>query len=218
MKRYLGLALLPFVAVLLVACATTGNNGEQAATENGQSAGQQQANMNWYGGEAYQGAPNLELTAAFLRAGDGAQDFSFGAVLVKLIGANNVNVEIANLMNRYGEEDVEDFLGGMRYLVNNGVQQLNDAGTSLPPAPAELKNVALAKALIDAGTGPDGIFWAGRMFDVLLSHDVHVQAMTDMQATFGAKVGMRTHKILNQLMYDIADALNMDDVHRAPFH
>src|SRR5699024_9153675 len=183
----------------------------------GQGSGHQ-ANTNWYGGAAYTGAPNLNLTVAFLRAGGGGQDFRFGVVLIALIGADNVNIEIENLKNRYGEEHVEDFLGGFRYIINDGVRELTRAGTTLPPAPAKLKGVALARALIDAGTGPDSVFWAGRLFDVLLSHDVHVQAMTDLEATFGGKVGLRTHKILNQLMYDIADALNMHEIDRAPVH
>lgn len=217
MKRFVMLVVAAFVAVVLAGCAPPGAGNQQFGAH-GSAASGQQANVNWYGGAIYHGAPDLQLTAALLRAGSGGPSFSVANVLIELIGADNVNIEIANLKNRYGKEAVDDFLGGLRYTINDGMQQLTRAGTTLPPAPADLQGKELARALIKAGTGPDGIFWTGRLLDTLLSHDVHVQVMTDLEATFGTEVDVRMHKIMNQLMADIARALSMRDVHRAPFH
>jgi len=169
------------------------------------------AGMNWFGGPVYSGPPALEATAALVKAGGGADNFSFAAALVSMLGQETVDKEVASLNAKYGEAAVQTFITGMDYAVKQGLKRADEAGVTLPaPAPAE--GPALAKALIEAGTVSDGTFWSGYLFDKALSHDIHNQVMGDIESAHGADMDMAVHKILNQAMYDVAQALGMKNV------
>lgn len=173
--------------------------------------------MNWFGGPVYDGPPALEATAALVAAGGGADNFTFPAALVSMLGQDTVNAEVAKLNKQYGEEKVQAFINGMTFAVNDGLKRATEAGVTLPAAPADLTGTKLAKALVDAGT-VDGTFWAGRLFDVALSHKIHNQVMADIEAKFGRDADENTHRLLNQAMYDVAQALGMKNVGLASLH
>ena len=174
--------------------------------------------MNWFGGPTYNGAPALDVTAALVKAGGGAADFSFSTALVSMLGEKTVNAEVAKLTKQYGEKNVTDFVNGMTFAVKAGLKRATEAGVTLPAAPADLKGAKLASTLVVAGTVPDGTWWSGYLFDKALSHDIHVKVMQDIDAKFGHGADENTHKILNQAMFDVAQALKMKDVKLAPLH
>jgi hypothetical protein len=174
--------------------------------------------MNWFGGPTYGGAPALEATAALVAAGGGASNFSFSKALVSMLGEKTVNAEVAKLNKQYGEKNVTNFINGMTFAVNAGLKRATAAGVKLPAAPADLKGAKLAEALVKAGTAPDGVWWSGYLFDVALSHDIHVGVMQDIDAKFGHGADENTHKILNQAMYDVAQALKVPNVKLASLH
>ncbi|MCK9554160.1 hypothetical protein, partial [Aquamicrobium sp.] len=68
---------------------------------------------NMFGGASYQGEPALAVTSALVKAGGGADDFSFAKALVNMLGQDTVEAEIAKLNKQYGEEDVQTFIEGM---------------------------------------------------------------------------------------------------------
>lgn len=173
---------------------------------------------NWFGGPVYDGEPALEVTAALVEAGGGAEDFSFAAALVSMLGEQTVNAEVAKLNEQYGEQAVNDFIDGMTFAVKDGLKRATEAGVSLPPPPADLKGAKLAETLVSAGTAPDGTWWSGYLFDKALSHAIHNQVMADIEAKFGRDADENTHRILNQAMYDVAQALGHEDVKLAPLH
>ncbi|MDN5882149.1 MAG: hypothetical protein L0H37_07240, partial [Nitrosospira sp.] len=173
---------------------------------------------NWFGGPIYNGEPALAATAALVRAGGGADNFSFAQALVSMLGQETVNAEVAKLNAQYGEEAVKLFISGMDYAVKTGLKLATNAGITLPEAPADLKGVALAKALVKAGTADDGVFWSGHLFDVALSHNLHNAVMADIEANVSHQADKSTHQILNQAMFDVAQALGMSDVKLASFH
>lgn len=177
-----------------------------------------QATVNWYGGPAYLGAPSLEATAALVKAGGGAAQFSFAQALVSMLGEKTVNAEVAKLEKQYGKKNVADFISGMDYAVKTGLKLATEAGVKLPAAPANLEGVALAKALVAAGTTADGTFWSGALFDHALSHDLHNQVMLDIDKHLGGPADQNVHRILNQAMYDVAQALGMTHVQLASLH
>ena len=177
-----------------------------------------QAEMNWFGGPVYSGAPALEVTAALVQAGGGANDFSFSKALVSMLGEKTVNAEVAKLNKQYGKQSVDNFINGMTFAVQDGLKRATEAGVKLPPAPADLKGVKLAETLVHAGTTPDGTWWAGYLFDKALSNPIHVKVMVDIDAKFGHGADENTHKILNQAMYDVAQALKISGVKLAPLH
>ena len=177
-----------------------------------------QSAMNWFGGASYTGAPALDVTAALVEAGGGASNFSFSKALVSMLGEKTVNAEVAKLTKQYGEKNVTDFINGMTFAVNDGLKRATAAGVKLPAAPADLKGAKLASTLVSAGTAEDGTWWSGLLFDKALSHDIHVQVMQDIDAKFGHGADENTHKILNQAMYDVAQALKVKGVKLASLH
>lgn len=183
-----------------------------------QMAQKAQSGSNWFGGPIYSGAPALEATAALVEAGGGAGDFSFAKALVSMLGQKTVDAEVAKLTKQYGEASVNGFINGMTFAVTDGLKRATEAGVKLPAAPADLKGVKLAEALVKAGTAPDGTFWSGYLFDKALSHDIHVQVMIDTDVKSDHAADENTHKVLNQAMYDVAQALKMSDVKLAPLH
>ncbi len=172
---------------------------------------------NWFGGPIYNGAPALTVTAALVKAGGGAEHFTFPAALVAMLGEKTVNAEVAKLQKQYGKKAVTEFINGMTWDVHDGLKRATEAGVKLPAAPADLKGAKLAATLVSAGT-VDGTFWSGQLFDKALSHFIHVQVMADVDAKFSHANDMNTHKILNQAMYDVAQVLGHKDVKLASLH
>lgn len=220
MKRYFLFATAAAVAALFALGAIAAQYGHNQSTQQQKQTMHQQHKQvtNWYGGPAYLGPPSLKATAALVRAGGGAEQFSFQKALVNMLGEQAVNAEVAKLQKQYGKKAVTGFISGMDYAVKDGLKRATQAGVKLPEAPADLKGVTLAKALIKAGTAEDGTFWAGRLFDHALSHKLHNQVMTDINKNVSAQADKRTHKILNQAMYDVAQKLGMKDVKLASLH
>ena len=173
--------------------------------------------INMFGGPSYQGEPALDVTAALVKAGGGADDFSFATALVSMLGQDTVDAEVAKLNEQYGEEEVQTFISGMDMAIAYSLKRAGEAGIALPE-PADLSGVELAKTLVQAGTTPDGTFWSGHLFDKAISYPLHNQVMGDINATAGYEADKTTHKILNQAMYDVAQALGMSDVKLAELH
>lgn len=176
------------------------------------------ATTNWFGGPIYNGQPALEATAALVKAGGGAENFSFSAALVSMLGEKTVHAEVAKLTRQYGAKSATAFIDGMTFAVKDGLKRATEQGVKLPDAPANLTGADLAKALVKAGTAPDGTFWSGYLFDKALSHPIHMAVMADIDAHSGHAADENTHKILNQAMYDVAQALGMKDVKLASLH
>lgn len=174
--------------------------------------------MNWFGGVTYSGAPALNVTAALVAAGGGADHFNFATALVSMLGQDTVNAEVAKLTKQYGKTATDNFIAGMTFAVNDGLKRATEAGVKLPAAPADLRGAKLAGTLVTAGTTPDGSWWSGYLFDKALSHDIHVQVMQDIDAKFGHGADENTHRILNQAMYDVARALKVKGVKLASLH
>ena len=174
--------------------------------------------MNWFGGPVYSGAPMLEVTAALVEAGGGAANFSFATALVSMLGQKTVDAEVAKLTKQYGKENVTNFINGMTFAVTDALKRATEAGVKLPAPPADLKGVKLAHALVSAGTAPDGTWWSGYLFDKTLSHDIHNQVMVDIDTKYGHGADENTHKLLNQAMYDVAQALKVEGVKLAALH
>lgn len=176
------------------------------------------AGMNWFGGPVYTGAPALDVTAALVEAGGGAASFDFAKALVSMLGEKTVNAEVAKLNKQYGEKNMANFLEGMSFAIHAGLNRATEAGVKLPAAPADLKGIKLAQTLVSAGTAPDGVWWSGYLFDKALSNPLHVKVMIDIDAKYGHGADQDTHKILNQAMFDVAQALKVPGEKLAPLH
>lgn len=188
------------------------------ATADTKDAAAMMMGSNWFGGAVYSGEPALAATAALLKAGGGAEKFSFKTALVAMLGEKTVNAEIEKLTKQYGADQVKGFIGGMDFAVKDAAKQVTAKGITLPAPPAALTGTELAKTLVEAGTAPDGTFWSGYLFDKALSHDIHMATMINIDKAVGHEADETTHKILNQAMYDVAQALGLKDVKLATLH
>jgi hypothetical protein len=225
------------VAFVLSACSNSGSNDKSAVSERQNAvAASDSASVasaaaatpvvttygsdttNWFGGPIYSGDPALGATAALVKAGGGAEHFSFATALVSMLGKKTVDAEVTRLTTQYGKANVDNFVDGMSATVTDGLKRATEKGVKLPTPPADLHGVVLAKALVKAGTAPDGIFWSGYLFDKALSHPIHVIAMADIDAKLNHGADENTHKILNQAMYDVAQALGDKSVKLSPLH
>lgn len=228
-----------FMALSLSACNKSGSTGQSATEPASQAPASTESNVastsstassstmpsstygsattNWFGGPIYSGEPALAVTAALVKAGGGADNFSFSTALVAMLGEDTVNGEVAKLTDQYGKTNVDDFVNGMTFAVNDALKRATEQGIKLPE-PADLSGAKLASALVEAGTAPDGTFWSGYLFDKALSHALHVQVVADIDAKYSHAADENTHKILNQAMYDVAQALGHKDVKLAPLH
>lgn len=187
------------------------------AADQATPAGHEQQTINMFGGPAYHGEPALAVTAALIKAGGGADNFSFANALVAMLGQKTVNAEVAKLTQQYGKDQVNTFIGGIDTAIAYSLKRATEAGINLPE-PADLSGTALAKTLVKAGITPNGTFWSGYFFDSAISHQLHNQVMVDINANEGYEADKITHKILNQAMYDVAQALGMKDVKLAKLH
>ncbi|MEO8564580.1 MAG: hypothetical protein ABI601_21075, partial [bacterium] len=200
------LAVVGVSAVALVSSACNKSGSDKSAASDGQNAAaasdSQHAAVasaaatkavattygsdttNWFGGPIYNGDPALGATAALVKAGGGAENFSFAKALVSMLGEKTVNAEVAKLTQQYGKANVDNFVDGMTFAVTDGLKRATEKGVKLPEPPAALHGAALAKALVQAGTAPNGTFWSGYLFDKALSHPIHVAVMADIDAKF----------------------------------
>lgn len=176
------------------------------------------ATTNWFGGPVYNGEPDLQVTAALVKAGGGPHHFEFSTALVSMLGKKTVNQEVAKLTKQYGKKDVAGFLNGMTFAVDDALKCATEAGVKLPPAPVNLKGDKLASALVKAGSAPDCEWWSGYLLDKALSHKIHNEVMADIDQKYGHAYDENVHKILNQAMYDVAHALGHNNVQLASLH
>lgn len=166
-KHFYKLAVLGTTIALFTGAAWAQNGSPPT------SMTQPSANTNMFGGPIYSGDPALTVTAALVKAGGGAENFSFSKALVSMLGEKTVNAEVAKLQKQYGEQEVQTFITGMDYAVKDGLKRATEAGIKLPDAPADLHGMELARTLVTAGTAPDGVWWSGYLFDKALSHKLH---------------------------------------------
>lgn len=176
------------------------------------------APVSWFGGPVYQGAPALDVTAALVKAGGGAENFTFPAALVSMLGQKTVDSEVAKLKKQYGDEKVNQFIEGMTFAVKDGLKRATEAGVKLPAAPENLHGAALANTLVKAGTASDNVWWSGVLFDKALSNKIHMIVMADIEAKHNRAYDENIHRLLNQAMYDVAQALGHKDVKLASLH
>jgi hypothetical protein len=171
-----------------------------------------------WGGPTYTGAPELALTASLVQAGGGAGQFSVVKALDSMVGARLVDVEVAKLTKQYGKATVGIWVKAFNAAVEDALQVAAKRGVKLPQA--TLTGKPLAVALVKTGTTPDGTFWAGWLYDNLLTHAIHDQVMTDLEQNpaYGVNDDATLHAINNQAFYDLAHALGDTSVKLASFH
>jgi hypothetical protein len=153
----------------------------------------------------YLGRPDLSLTAAVVAAGGGARHFNALALLAKLTGPEDI-VEVARLTRRFGKVRVATFAATFDRAIDDALVTAAKAAVSLPRPPAYLADGGhLSAALIVAGTMRDGRFDVGYMLEHLVSRNIHVAIMHQLNANtdVGHQRNADFHIILTALMMDL---------------
>lgn len=159
----------------------------------------------------YTGPPALPVTLSMIVAGGGPSDFHTIA-LVKTLAGDKTDAEVASLTQKFGKDKVANFLAVFDFVVADSLRIVKAKNVALPSAPnPDPKNgEALAGALWGAGfTGHS--FNVEVMLDRAVSHPIHDQVMTDIDAKFGIAADADYHAILNQAMHDLATVYNFDE-------
>ncbi|HZY97553.1 MAG TPA: hypothetical protein VFE35_10685 [Candidatus Cybelea sp.] len=154
----------------------------------------------------YLGTPDLPLTAAVVQAGGGAQHFDSLKLLGVLAGPNT-NAEVQSLTQRYGKERVAAFVVTFNHAIDDALVAATKAGVTLPdPSPGLAQDgKQLSGQLLEAGTMSDGRFDIGYMLEHLISRQIHVTIMQQLNADpdVGPQRNADFHVILTTVIQDL---------------
>jgi len=169
-----------------------------------------------YGGPSYGGAPALAVTASLVAAGGGAENYSTARALTAMVGKDLVTAEMAKLTKQYGAAKVQTWLTVFDFAVKDALKIATKAGVKLPKP--TLQGKELAAALVTAGADKDRTFYVEFLLDKVVSNKIHHQVMADIDAQFSPADDGEYHRITNQAMYDLAQALGAKQIKLAEFH
>ena len=206
-------------AMLVAGSLATGTSAFAAPMDTGKDTTDMGTMHGRFGGPVYTGSPALDVTAALVKAGGGAADFSTAKALVSMLGADTVKGEVAKLTAQYGKDEVDTWLKTFDFAVTDSLKIATGAGIKLPDAPEGMGGLKLAQTLVTAGTASD-TFQIEFLLDKAVSHGIHVQVMNDIDANknLGKLADLRYHQISNQAFYDVAQALGMKTVKLSDQH
>lgn len=157
----------------------------------------------------YTGAPALAVTLSMVMAGGGPSSFST-ATLLKTLTGPLFDAEVAKLTKQYGKDQVAQFLKTFDFVVADSLKIVKEKKVALPsePNPNPKDGKALAAALWSAGQTGQG-FNVEVMLDRAVSHPIHEQVMTDIDAKYGLAADAQYHAILTTAMKDLAAAYHL---------
>ncbi len=152
----------------------------------------------------YTGKPALPVTLSMVIAGGGPSNFST-LTLVKVLAGDKTDAEVAALKQKFGDQKVTNFVTIFPFVISDSLKIAKEKGVALPsaPNPDPSNGEALAGALWAAGQTGHG-FNVEVMLDRAVSHPIHEQVMTDIDAKYGLAADADYHAVLNQAMHDLA--------------
>jgi hypothetical protein len=106
---------------------------------------------------------------------------------------------------------VKSFLNVFTFVVDQSLRYVYGAKIALPaqPNPDPKDGKALAAALYKLGVTPSGRFDVEYMLDGLVSHDIHVRVMDDINANYGNAADASYHAVLTHAMLDLKGLYNL---------
>ncbi|HEY4439739.1 MAG TPA: hypothetical protein VGN14_04755 [Candidatus Elarobacter sp.] len=167
-------------------------------------------------GAIFTGTPDLNATISLVKLGGGPQDFSIAKALTAMVGSDVVTAEVTKLTRQYGKENVGNWLTVFDFSVRHAAASAMAAGVKFPEG--DLGGKTLAARLVTLGVdGNDGTFYYGTLLDHIVTHPIHEATMAAIDAKYGAALDANYHRITNQALYDLAQALGAKDVKPAAF-
>jgi hypothetical protein len=168
-------------------------------------------------GSVFSGTPDLAATISLVKLGGGPSTFSIAKALTAMVGPTLVTEEVTKLTKQYGKPAVDNWITVFDYSVQTAAATANAAGVKFPDA--NLGGKELAARLVMLGVpGNDGAFYHGTLLDHLVTHPIHETTMAAIDAKFSPALDANYHRITDQAMYDLAQALGAATVKLAAFH
>lgn len=157
----------------------------------------------------YTGAPALPVTLSMVIAGGGPGHFQT-TTLVGVLAGPKAGPEVASLTKKFGATKVGNFVKVFNFVVADTLKIVTAKHIALPktPSPDPKNGKALAAALWGAGQTGKG-FNVEVMLDRAVSHGIHDQVMTDIDAKYGLPADADYHAVLNQAMHDLASVYGL---------
>jgi len=157
----------------------------------------------------YTGAPALPVTLSMVIAGGGPANFQT-TTLVGVLAGPKAGPEVASLTKKFGATKVGNFVKVFNFVVADTLKIVAAKHIALPktPSPDPKNGKALAAALWGAGQTGHG-FNVEVMLDRAVSHGIHDQVMTDIDAKYGLAADADYHAVLNQAMHDLASVYGL---------
>lgn len=157
----------------------------------------------------YTGAPALPVTLSMVIAGGGPAHFQT-TTLVGVLAGPKAGPEVASLTKKFGATKVGNFVKVFNFVVADTLKIVTAKHIALPktPSPDPKNGKALAAALWGAGQTGQG-FNVEVMLDRAVSHGIHDQVMTDIDAKYGLAADADYHAVLNQAMHDLASVYGL---------
>ena len=157
----------------------------------------------------YTGAPALPVTLSMVIAGGGPGNFQT-TTLVGVLAGPKAGPEVASLTKKFGATKVGNFVKVFNFVVADTLKIVTAKHIALPktPSPDPKNGKALAAALWGAGQTGKG-FNVEVMLDRAVSHGIHDQVMTDIDAKYGLAADADYHAVLNQAMHDLASVYGL---------
>jgi hypothetical protein len=174
-----------------------------------------QPEVDRYGGPTYTNSTDLPTTIAFLDAGGGPGTFSAPTALAALAGQKWATDEMTKLDTQYGQTEVQSFVAVFDFTMDDANKIATQSGIAFPQ-PA-LSGQPLAAQLISDGTAR-GTFWTGYLLGHLVTPPIESRVLDDVDSKFGTEADANYHKISNQMMYDLAQAIGKKYVMLAGLH
>ncbi|MBV8373008.1 MAG: hypothetical protein JOY69_07080 [Candidatus Eremiobacteraeota bacterium] len=158
----------------------------------------------------YTGKPALPVTLSMVMAGGGPSDFAT-LTLVKVLAGDKTDAEVAALKQKFGDQKVTNFVTIFPFVVSDSLKIAKAKGVALPstPMPDPKNGEALAGALRAAGQTGHG-FNVEVMLDRAVSHPIHMQVMSDIDAKYGLAADADYHAVLTQAMHDLASVYHFN--------
>jgi hypothetical protein len=159
---------------------------------------------------SYVGPPNLGLTLSLIDAGGGPAKYS-SLTLVKTLTGPVFDAEVKSLTDKYGADNVKSFLSTFDFVISDALRLATNAKVALPAKPSvdPADGKALSAALYKAGIDRDGNFDIEYLLDTLVSHDIHVQVMDDVDSKISRKADQNYHIMLTQAFKDLKGAYKL---------
>jgi len=175
----------------------------------GRMPGVTNAPSRFSGPGVYTGAPALPVTLSMVIAGGGPGNFQT-TTLVGVLAGPKAGPEVASLTKKFGATKVGNFVKVFNFVVADTLKIVTAKQIALPktPSPDPKNGKALAAALWGAGQTGNG-FNVEVMLDRAVSHGIHDQVMTDIDAKYGLAADADYHAVLNQAMHDLASVYGL---------